>query len=315
MGAARAQLSAEAIELWSDRITAHVPEVELVAFDPTRGSIPGDPPEVAWLSVDVLRRADQAFIEALIAAEPLRWVQSAGAGHDTWHFQQLLARGVRLTTAHVNNVPIAEFVLREVLDRFQRADRWRAAAAARRWEHHEWREVFASTWLVVGVGAIGRAVAERAKGFGCHVIGIRRTPDGTEPVDEMVPPGALLDAVGRADVVVLTLPATDATRHLVSDAFLAAMKPDAMLVNVARGSIVDEDALVRALDAGRPDFAVLDVVSTEPLPADSALWDHPRIVVTPHSSSGGHGRFARGADLFAENLRRYLTGEPLLHEV
>ncbi|GMU79913.1 MAG: hypothetical protein AMXMBFR46_27020 [Acidimicrobiia bacterium] len=315
MGAARAQLSAEAIELWGDRITAHVPEVELVAFDPTRGSIPGDPPEVAWLSVDVLRRADQAFIEALIAAEPLRWVQSAGAGHDTWHFQQLLARGVRLTTAHVNNVPIAEFVLREVLDRFQRADRWRAAAAARRWEHHEWREVFASTWLVVGVGAIGRAVAERAKGFGCHVIGIRRTPDGTEPVDEMVPPGALLDAVGRADVVVLTLPATDATRHLVSDAFLAAMKPDAMLVNVARGSIVDEDALVRALDAGRPDFAVLDVVSTEPLPADSALWDHPRIVVTPHSSSGGHGRFARGADLFAENLRRYLTGEPLLHEV
>jgi len=86
-------------------------------------------------------------------------------------------------------------------------------------------------------------------------------------------------------------------------------------VNVARGSIIDEDALVAALDAGRPDFAVLDVVGTEPLPPDSPLWTHPRIVVTPHSSSGGDGRFARGADLFAENLRRYRAGEPLLHEV
>jgi phosphoglycerate dehydrogenase-like enzyme len=86
-------------------------------------------------------------------------------------------------------------------------------------------------------------------------------------------------------------------------------------VNVARGSIVDHDALVRALDAGRPDFAVLDVVATEPLPRDSPLWNHPKIIVTPHSSSGGHGRFARGTDLFAENLRRYTAGEPLLNEV
>ena len=311
----RAQLSAEAIALWGDRIRAIVPDAELVAYDPALGAIPGDPPEVGWLSVDVLRNADTAFIDALLASAPLRWVQSAGAGYDTWHFQQLLARGVRLTTAHVNNVPIAEYVLREVLDRFQRADRWRAGQAAHHWEHHEWREVTGSTWLVVGVGAIGSAVAERARAFGAHVIGVRRTPDGTEPVDEMVGPDQTLALLPRADVVVLTLPATDATRHLVDDGFLAAMAPDAVLVNVARGAIVDEAALLRALDAGRPDFAVLDVVGTEPLPAESPLWDHPKIVVTPHSSSGGHGRFARGADLFAHNLRRYRAGEPLRHEV
>lgn len=301
----RVQISDEARGLWGDRILAVVPEAEFVSSDA----------EVGWLSVDVLRRGDQQFIDALLASGALRWVQSAGAGYDTWHFQQLLAQGVRLSTAHVNNIPIAEFVMREVMDRFQRADRWRAAAAEHRWEHHEWREVYGSTWLVIGLGAIGSAVAERARALGCTVIGVRRNPAGNEPVDEIITPDRVAAALPRADVVVLTLPATEQTRDLVGDAFLAAMRPDAVLVNVARGSIVDEAALLRALDAGRPDFAVLDVVGEEPLPADSPLWSHPKVVVTPHTSSGGHGRIARGADLFAENLRRYRAGEPLLHEV
>jgi phosphoglycerate dehydrogenase-like enzyme len=299
------QISDEARGLWGERIHAVVPEAEFVSGDA----------ETGWLSVDVLRKPDTEFIDALLASDALRWVQSAGAGYDTWHFQELMRRGVRLSTAHVNNVPIAEFVLREVMDRFQRADRWRAAAAEHRWEHHEWREVYGSTWLVVGVGAIGSAVAERARALGCTVIGVRRNPDGSEPVDEMIPPDDVVSALPRVDVVVLTLPATDETRNLVSTDVLAAMRPDAVLVNVARGSIVDESALIRALDAGRPDFAVLDVVSEEPLPPDHPLWSHPKVVVTPHSSSGGHGRFTRGADLFAENLRRYRAGEPLLHEV
>jgi phosphoglycerate dehydrogenase-like enzyme len=301
----RVQISEEARGLWGDRIHAVVPEAEYVSSDA----------EVGWLSVDVLRKPDTEFINTLLASDALRWVQSAGAGYDTWHFQELLRRGVRLSTAHVNNVPIAEFVMREVMDRFQRADRWRAAAAEHRWEHHEWREVAGSTWLVIGLGAIGTAVAERARGFGCTVIGVRRYPAGTEPVDEMIAPEEVTAALPRGDVVVLTLPATDQTRNLVNDDFLAAMRPDAVLVNVARGSIVDEAALIRALDAGRPDFAVLDVVSEEPLPPEHPLWSHPKVVVTPHTSSGGHGRFARGADLFAENLRRYRAGEPLFHEV
>jgi phosphoglycerate dehydrogenase-like enzyme len=303
----RVQISDEARGLWGERIHRVVPpaDAEFVSGDA----------EVGWLSVDVLRKPDTEFIDALLASDALRWAQSAGAGYDTWHFQELLRRGVRLSTAHVNNVPIAEFVMREVMDRFQRADRWRSGAAEHHWEHHEWREVAGSTWLVIGVGAIGSAVAARARGFDCTVIGVRRSPDGSEPVDEMLAPDEVTAALPRADVVVLTLPATDQTRHLVNDDFLAAMRPDAVLVNVARGSIVDEAALLRALDAGRPDFAVLDVVSEEPLPPEHPLWSHPRVVVTPHSSSGGHGRFARGADLFAENLRRYRAGEPLLHEV
>ena len=301
----RVQISQEARGLWGERIHAVVPEAEFVGRDA----------ETGWMSVDVLRKPDTEFIDALLASDALRWVQSAGAGYDTWHFQELLRRGVRLSIAHVNNVPIAEFVMREVMDRFQRADEWRAAAAEHRWEHHEWREVYGSTWLVAGVGAIGTAVAERARAFGCTVIGVRRHPTGDEPVDEMIAPEEVATALPRADVVVLTLPATVQTTNLVNHDFLAAMRPDAVLVNVARGSIVDEAALVRALDAGRPDFAVLDVVSEEPLPPDHPLWSHPKVVVTPHTSSGGHGRFARGADLFAENLRRYRAGESLLHEV
>lgn len=311
----RAQLSSDALTRWGDRIRAQVPDADLAAFDPDLGAVPGDPPEVAWLSVDVLRAPDVPFLDALVAADSVRWVQSAGAGYDTWHYQQLFARGVRMSISHVNNVPIAEYVLRAVLDRFQRADRWRAAAAEHRWAHHEWREVAGTTWLIVGVGAIGTAVAERATAFGTTVLGVRRSPDGTEPVDELHPPEALPALLPRADVVVLSLPATPDTVGLVDDGFLAAMKPDAVLVNVARGAVVDEGALLRALDAGRPDFAVLDVVGTEPLPADSPLWSHEKVVVTPHSSSGGDGRFARGADLFAQNLRRYAAGEPLLHEV
>lgn len=311
----RVQVSADARARWGDRIQAAVPGVDLVAFDPDLGAIPGDPPEVGWLSVDVLRGDDTAFVDALVASAPLRFVQSAGAGTDGVTFRRLLARGVRLCTAHVNNVPIAEYVLRAVLDRFQRADRWREGQAAHRWAHHEWREVAGSAWLVIGVGAIGAAVAERARALGATVIGVRRTPTGTEPVDAMIGPEAVIDHLGDVDVVVCALPGGPATEHLVDAAFLAAMRPDAVLVNVARGSVVDEAALLDALDAGRPDFAVLDVVATEPLPPDSPLWDHPKVVVTPHSSSGGHGRFARGADLFADNLRRYRAGEPLRHEV
>jgi len=220
----RVQISQEARGLWGERIHAVVPEAEFVGRDA----------ETGWMSVDVLRKPDTEFIDALLASDALRWVQSAGAGYDTWHFQELLRRGVRLSIAHVNNVPIAEFVMREVMDRFQRADEWRAAAAEHRWEHHEWREVYGSTWLVVGVGAIGTAVAERARAFGCTVFGVRRHPTGDEPVDEMIAPEEVATALPRADVVVLTLPATVQTTDLVNDDFLAAMRPDAVLVNVAR---------------------------------------------------------------------------------
>jgi phosphoglycerate dehydrogenase-like enzyme len=222
---------------------------------------------------------------------------------------------VRFSTAHVTAIPIAEYVLGAVLRHRQQPERWADAQARREWRHREFPEVHGTTWLVVGVGAIGAEVAVRARAFGARVVGVRRTPRGDEPVDALLSPGELLGAVPAADVVVLCAPGTDATRHLVDAAFLAAMRQGSLLVNVARGSLVDEAALLAALDAGRPAHAVLDVVEVEPLPADSPLWDHPGVTLTPHSSGGGLGRYARSAELFAANLARYVAGEPVAHEV
>jgi phosphoglycerate dehydrogenase-like enzyme len=202
-----------------------------------------------------------------------------------------------------------------VLEHYQQRDRWRESAARASWEPSSFRELYGTTWLVVGLGALGSAVAVRARAFGVQVVGVRRRPSGDEPVSRVITPAEVHEAVGEADVVVLAAPATTETRHLVDARFLAAMRPRSVLVNVARGSLVDEEALLAALDRGVPEAALLDVTGTEPLPSDSPLWNHPGVIVTPHSAGRGEGRYARAADLFVDNLDRYRRGLPLHHEL
>jgi phosphoglycerate dehydrogenase-like enzyme len=158
-------------------------------------------------------------------------------------------------------------------------------------------------------------VARRARAFGAQVIGSRRHPSPADPTDVTVTPDQLGEVLGRADVVVLAAPATAETTDLVDADFLAQMKPGSLLVNVARGSLVVDDALIASLDSGHVGAAILDVFRTEPLPDDHPFWVHPSIRVSPHNAAGGIGRFARQADLFRENLDRYLDGRPLLNEV
>jgi len=272
-------------------------------------------PEVACATGDLFFRGGAApWFELLLRATSLRWFQSPAAGYIA-PYDPLFERGTRVTGAHVNAIPISEYVIQAVLAHFQRAGAWAEARAAHEWRPHEFREVFGTTWLVIGVGAIGSAVAERARALGVRVLGHRRRPTGEEPVHEMLVRGALLDALPRCDVVVLAAPATPETTGFVDATFLDAMAPGSVLVNVARGALVDEPALLAALDRGRPEAAILDVFAAEPLPADSPFWDHPRVVVTPHSSAGGLARHGRVVDLFVENLARYRAGRPLLHEV
>ncbi len=320
----RVLISAVANDHFGTRIAAVDPSIERVVMgaDGTIRDLDGTPVDpdlpidVAWGSADIFLEGGpaQPFIGFVRSASSLRWFQSPAAGLDHPMFGEIMARGTRLTTTHVQSVAIAEFVMRSVLDHFHDAPAWWAGHERRSWDRRPFREVYGTTWLIIGLGAIGTDVARRASGFGVRLIGMRRHPTGTEPVDEVVPPGDL-DAVGRADVIVVAAPATAETRRLVDERFLAATKPGALLVNVARGALVDEAALVAALDRGQLGGAVLDVTEREPLPPDDPLWAHPRVLITPHTSAHGDGTLTRAGEVFVANLERYLAGAPLEHEV
>jgi phosphoglycerate dehydrogenase-like enzyme len=275
-------------------------------------------PSIAWGTSDLYRDRAQlaSFLSFVLGISQLDWFQSPAAGYEDPALAALVAKGVRVTNAHVNSLPIAEFVMRAVLDEFQGASQWRNQAAERRWQAHDWREVSGSTWIIVGLGSIGTELAYRAQSFGVRVFGIRRHPFADEPSDLTVTPDQLEQVIGLADVVVLAAPATPETENMVDSDFLARMKRGSLLVNVARGTLIDDAALMESLDSGHLSAAILDVFRTEPLPKDHPFWSHPSILITPHNAAGGiGGRLERQAEHFKENLERYLDGLPLLDDV
>jgi phosphoglycerate dehydrogenase-like enzyme len=227
--------------------------------------------------------------------------------------------GIVLTNgAGIGSPPIAEWVLARVLQIVKNLPRHDANAREHLWRTAHGGQLARRTMAIVGLGAIGRAVAVRARAFGVHLIGIRRswTPGATDDaVDELVGPGALLDVLGRSDVVVLTAPGTDDNRDLFDRVAFATMKPGAIFVNVARGMLVDEPALIAALESGHLSAAAIDVARREPLPPDDPLWSAPNLFISPHSSAGGEGYSERAFDLFCANLARFVAGEPLLNVV
>jgi phosphoglycerate dehydrogenase-like enzyme/acyl-coenzyme A synthetase/AMP-(fatty) acid ligase/peptidoglycan/LPS O-acetylase OafA/YrhL len=273
-------------------------------------------PEVAWVSQDLFG-APQArdYWPVLLASRRLVWTHSDAAGTDGAIYRQLMKTGTTLTTNDSQAVGIAEYVLGETLCHFQRIAERRAAQAAARWQALPFREISGSRWLVVGFGAIGQAVGIRAKAFGAHVTGVRRSNQPHPAADSMITLDRLYDALPTADVIVLSIPLSPATRHLANEAFFARVKEGAVFVNVGRGGLVDEDALVAALVNGAPGKAVLDVFNVEPLPATSPLWTHERVVVTAHAAAMGAGRIARSDALFLDNLTRFVRLQPLRNEV
>lgn len=191
----------------------------------------------------------------------------------------------------------------------------RAQQAGHRWERYCARELRGMTLGVIGLGHVGQEVARTGHALGMRVIGTKRTipPEGVLHVERVLPPDAAGDVIREADVLVLIVPQTGTTRGLLGEAELRSMKPGAILINIARGSIVDEEALIAVLRDGHLGGAALDVFAREPLPADSPLWDLPNVIVSPHSASTVPGENARLTELFCENLRRYLDGRPLLN--
>jgi phosphoglycerate dehydrogenase-like enzyme len=250
-------------------------------------------------------------------ARSLEWIHVAAAGVDTLMFDELAQSDVVVTNAKgVFDRPIAEFVLTSILAVAKDVHRSHDLQVARLWQHRETHTVDGATALVVGTGSIGREIARLLRAVGMDVRGAGRTERGSDPdFGTVVASSDLADHVDWADHVVVVAPLTDATRNLVNERVLSAMKPSAHLINVGRGPIVDEEALVAALDAGDIAAATLDVFTTEPLPADHPLWTTPGVVITPHMSGDAVGWTDTLARQFVDNALRWLDGAPLVNVV
>jgi phosphoglycerate dehydrogenase-like enzyme len=169
--------------------------------------------------------------------------------------------------------------------------------------------------VVVGMGKIGTEIARLARVLGLHVVGVRRSAAKTEHVDEMRTPAELAALLPACDWLVIACPLTDETRGMVDASLLARLRPGARFINIGRGEIVDEPALIAALESGQLGGAYLDVFAQEPLPPDSPLWTLPNVVVTPHNSSASAGNAARVNAIFFDNLKRWRQNQPLVNEI
>lgn len=272
-------------------------------------------------SADVLFGVPDVDADALartVAANPrLRWVMTTAAGGGSTVKAAALDRAdldrvVFTTSAGVHGGTLAEFAVFAVLAGAKGLPRLIADQNSRTWpERWEMRQIDEMTVLVVGLGGIGSECARRFHALGATVWGTTRSGEPVVGVDRLVPLDQLVDAVREVDAIVVTLPGTEQTTHLIGADVLAAVKPGAILTNVGRGTVIDEEALLPALDDGRIAFAGLDVFETEPLDTSSPLWSHPRVLVSPHTAALNSRESERIARRFAENASRLLDGQEL----
>ncbi|MBA2810601.1 D-2-hydroxyacid dehydrogenase [Streptomyces sp. KM273126] len=263
----------------------------------------------------------KALTRAVRANPRLRWVHTMAAGGGgqvkaAGLSDEELDRVVFTTSAGVHGRPLAEFAVFGVLAGAKDLPRLTRQQRDREWSGR-WPmgQVNQQTVLVLGLGGIGRVVAAALHALGAKVIGTSRRDITVPGVSAVIHPDRIVVAAPLLDAVVNTLPGTATTEHLLGKRFFDALRPGATLVNVGRGTVVDESALVDALDAGRVGLAVLDVFETEPLPAHSPLWDHDRVLVSPHTAALDPGEDRRIAELFAANATRLLDGHDLLNRV
>jgi phosphoglycerate dehydrogenase-like enzyme len=311
-----------------ERIRAAAPGARIVTL--SREGLTDEPLEDlelllrGWLSSEAIDR--------LHARAPrLRYVHSASTGVERMLTPAARERGIVFTNARgVFSRPIAEYVLMMILAVSRRLPGLLELQRERTWQPLEGVELRDVTVGIVGLGSIGRAVGALATAFGCRVVAVRRRsaagstgsgpddetrPFGEEMLDRVGGPEALPELLAESDFVVLAAPLTPETENMIDGRALEAMKPGAWLINVARGRLVDERALVAALREGRIGGAVLDTFREEPLAPTSPFYDLPNVIVTPHTSWSSGRVLDRSVELFCDNLRRYAAGEPLLNVV
>lgn len=300
---------------WDERgeeIVTIDPTVEVVRLVDDERIAAGDLARVtiAFFSPDAWPRARQ-FMGSCVRAENLRWMHTMSAGTDHPVFATLRSRGVTVTNSAGAAAPsIAQTVMTYLLALSRDLPRSLRDQAERRWAPGPSVDLHGMRLGIVGLGSIGSETARLAQAFGMQVIGTRRSPTGDEPCPAWTN-DRLHELLGWSDAVAVTAPLTAETRGLFDAAAFAAMRPGAWFVNVGRGEIVDETALVEALVDERLGGAGLDVFATEPLPADSPLWRFPNVIITPHSSGITDRTHRRSVDMFIENFRRHTAGEQL----
>jgi phosphoglycerate dehydrogenase-like enzyme len=308
------------------RIRAAVPGAVLVPVPP-EGPLPETAGvEVAFLSRDLfvggtrhrLTARFQRFIDLIAATPTLRWVQTFSAGTDMAPYQAMLARGLLLTNSAGASAPaVAQTAVTGLMALARGFPRIMAAQARRAWEPlyagAEPREVAGQTALILGTGPIGQEIGRLLRAFGLRTIGVRRDVTAGLPpgFDAVAAFAALPDLLPETDWLVLACPLTEVTRGIIDARAFALMPPGRHLINVARGGVVEETALLAALEGGQLAGAFLDVFAMEPLPAESPFWALPNVIVSPHSAAAGDGLPERVAQIFAENLARWVRGEGL----
>jgi phosphoglycerate dehydrogenase-like enzyme len=307
----------------ADRLPAIAPQAEVVtavsadAYERGGQPIAVDDidPEVVWLSLDSFADGTLGqLFGRLMKTEAPRWTQIMAAGIDNPLFRSIMEKGVRISKSSAQATPIAEYVVAHALSLQVPIPAQAALQARHEWKDTPYRELAHTRWVLVGFGNIGHEIAKRIKPFGVDLTVVRRNPAPDPLVDRVIGLPELAAALPDADVIVLACALNDETRGMCDAAFFKALKAGAILINIGRGGLIDEEALRAGLDRDQPAHAVLDVFQTEPLPAESWFWDHPKVRVSAHTSHSGDGKLARGDELFLENLRRYLAKEPLLNE-
>jgi len=262
--------------------------------------------EIGWFDSN----SKEDMVKSLMAATDLKWLNSIYAGLDFLPMDVLIERGITVTNgAGINAITIAEYVVMGMLNI---AKGYREVVRAQ--DRHEWlldspgkRELAGSKALLLGYGAIGKLIEPRLAAFDVEVTVVRRSPGANT-----LGPDQWRGRLGEFDWVILAVPSTPETEGMIGAAELAAMKPDAVIVNIARGSVIDQPALVDALEQKAIGGAFLDVTTPEPLPADHPLWSVPNAHISMHLSGRAQDKmFVRSADRFLENLGRYLKGEPV----
>jgi D-2-hydroxyacid dehydrogenase (NADP+) len=303
--------------------------LDLLPFTPALqlSAVDADSIEAAYYSRDIwegteksaLSPAAQAFWDIIDCARSLAWMAVYSAGMNQKRYTDALQRGVRLTSsAGAQSEAVGLACVTGVLALARGVPHWLSAQRRREWSPLRGKDVPpdipGQTAVIIGMGYIGKVIARVLHAAGMKTIGIRRHTEPAPDFDEVLPPAALDRLLPACDWAIIACPLTPDTRHLIDARRLALMKPGAGIANIARGEIIDEAALLRALQGGRLRHAYLDVFHAEPLPPDSPLWDLPNVLISPHNAGASTGTYARGVEIFLGNLSNYLSAQPLQNE-